>query len=101
MDFATIFGSLLAWGALVGALLMEGGDLHSLINIPAALLVFGGTLAAATVSFKMSQITGLPGTLRQAFTKRTNNIATSIASLLRFAERERHKGLLVLDAEPQ
>ena len=68
---ATIIGMLLAWGALVGSLLMEGGELRSLINLPAALLVFGGTLGAATVSFKMSQITGLPGILAKAFTAKT------------------------------
>src|SRR5207245_932821 len=55
MDLATIIGLLLAWGALMGALLMEGGDIKALINLPAALLVFGGTLGAATISFKMNQ----------------------------------------------
>ena len=43
---------LLAWGALIGALLMEGGDIKSLVNLPAALLVFGGTVGAATISFQ-------------------------------------------------
>jgi len=49
MDLATVIGLLLAWGALVVSLLMEGGDPKALINFPAALLVFGGTLGAVRV----------------------------------------------------
>ncbi len=99
MDFATIIGMLLAWGALVGALLMEGGELKSLINLPAGLLVFGGTLGAATISFKMSQITGLPGVLKQAFTAKTHDVAEVIEIMVGFAERARREGLLVLEED--
>ncbi len=99
MDLATIIGLLLAWGALVGALLMEGGDFHSLVNVPAALLVFGGTIGAAMVSFKMSQITELPGILRQAFSESTQDVTQVITLLVRLAERARKDGLLVLETE--
>jgi chemotaxis protein MotA len=99
MDLATIIGMLLAWGALVGSLLMEGGELKALINIPAALLVFGGTLGAATISFKMNQITGLPGILAQAFRSKTYDVAEVIAIMVRFAERARREGLLVLEED--
>lgn len=97
MDLATIIGLILAWGALIGSLLMEGGDVRALINIPAALLVFGGTLGAATMSFKMNQITGLPGILKQAFKEKPQDVAGVIALLVRFAERARREGLLVLE----
>lgn len=99
MDLATIIGLLLAWGALIGALLMEGGDVQSLVNLPAALLVFGGTLGAATISFKTHQILGIPGILAKAFTEKTQDLAVVIAILVRFAERARREGLLVLEEE--
>ena len=99
MDFATIIGMLLAWGALIGALLMEGGDVKSLVNLPAALLVFGGTLGAATISFRMNQIANIPGILAQAFTEETQDIPDVIALLVRFAERARREGLLSLESE--
>ena len=99
MDLATIFGLLLAWGALVGSLLMEGGDPRSLVNIPAALLVFGGTLGAATVSFRLNQITGIPDVLRKAFSGKEQDVPGTIAMLVKFAERARRDGLLVLDDE--
>ena len=101
MDLATIIGLLIAWGALLGSLLMEGGDARALINIPAALLVFGGTLGAATISFRMNQIMDLPDILKQAFNEPTQDPADVIRLLVRFAERARREGLLVLEAEIQ
>ncbi len=101
MDFATISGLLLAFGALIGSLLMEGGDVRALINIPAALLVFGGTLGAATVSFRLNQITSLPEVLRQAFTDKLEDTSEVIALLVHLAERARREGLLVLEAEAE
>lgn len=99
MDLATIIGMLLAWGALIGSLVMEGGELKALINLPAALLVFGGTVGAATVSFRMSQIMGLPGVLAQAFREKTYDLAEVIAMMVGFAEKARREGLLTLEEE--
>ncbi len=99
MDFATIIGMVLAWGALIAALLMEGGDVRALINIPAALLVFGGTLGAATMSFRMSQLMGMPDILRQAFSEQADDPTAVIRLLVRLAERARREGLLVLERE--
>ena len=99
MDLATILGLLVAWGALIGSLLMEGGDARALINIPAALLVFGGTLGAATVSFRMEQIRSLPDILRQAFREPGRDPGDVIRLLVRFSERARREGLLTLEAE--
>jgi chemotaxis protein MotA len=99
MDLATIIGMILAWGALIGSLLMEGGDVRSLVNLPAAFLVFGGTLGASIVSFRMNQITGLPDILKKAFTERALDPAEVIALLVRLAERARREGMLALESE--
>lgn len=99
MDLATIIGLLLSWGALIGALLMEGGELKSLVNLPAALLVFGGTIGAALISFKMDQIMSLPGILSQVFSEKSYDPGETIALLVKFAERARREGLLPLENE--
>jgi chemotaxis protein MotA len=99
MDLATIIGLLLAWGALIGSLLMEGGQLRALVNIPAALLVFGGTFGAACISFRLNQIMELPSILEQAFAESTLDSGAVIRMLVRFAERARREGLLVLEEE--
>src|SRR4051794_29735213 len=101
MDLATVIGLLLAWGALVASLLMEGGDPRALVNIPAALLVFGGTLGAATISFRLNQIMGIPDILRKAFTAKEEDIPGTIALLVGFAERARRDGLLTLEDDAE
>src|SRR5438552_18934015 len=99
MDLATIIGLVLAWGALIGAVLLEGGDPRALINIPAALLVFGGTLGAATISFRLNQMMGIPDILRKAFSAKEEDIPGTIALLVGYAERARREGLLSLQEE--
>jgi chemotaxis protein MotA len=99
MDLATIFGMILAWGALGGAMLMEGGDMRSLVNLPAALLVFGGTVGAAMMSFRMDQIRLLPGLLRKAFRESPEDITGTIGYLVGLSERTRREGMLLLERE--
>jgi len=99
MDLATIAGLLLAWGALVVSLIWEGGDPRALVNLPAALLVFGGTLGAATISFRLEQIRAIPEILRKVFATGDEDVPGTIALLVSYAERARREGLLCLDAE--
>ena len=99
MDFATIIGMLLAWGALVGAMLMEGGDVRSLINVPAGLLVFGGTIGAGMMSFRMDQIRILPEIVRKAFHEKTEDVTGTIGYLVGLSERTRREGMLILERE--
>lgn len=47
MDILSIVGIIIAFAALLGGNFLEGGAWQSLVNIPAALIVFGGTLGAA------------------------------------------------------
>jgi len=99
LDTATVLGMLLAWGALLGALILEGGHPRALINGPAALLVFGGTFGAAIISFRMSQLKSLPAVLAKAFTEKSQDVSEVIALLVGFAERARREGLLVLEED--
>ncbi|MBC7526886.1 MAG: flagellar motor protein [Chthonomonadaceae bacterium] len=99
MNISTLFGMILAWGALIGSLLMEGGDVRSLVNLPAAFLVFGGTFGACLISCKTEQITGIPGVLSRAFQHKSGNPVELISTLVRFADRARKEGLLALETE--
>ena len=46
MDVLSLLGIILAFVAIVGGNLLEGGHVGALLNGPAALIVLGGTLAA-------------------------------------------------------
>ncbi len=60
MDILSLVGIILALAALLGGNLLEGGTLASLFNLPAALIVVGGTLAATLLQTSW-------GLLRRAF----------------------------------
>lgn len=49
MDVLTIVGLLIGFCAIILGQLFEGGDISSLLNLPALLIVFGGTLGAVMV----------------------------------------------------
>jgi chemotaxis protein MotA len=49
MDILTILGVVVAIGGIIGGMLIEGGHLHSLMNLPAFVIVFGGTFGAVMI----------------------------------------------------
>jgi chemotaxis protein MotA len=99
MDSATILGLLLAWGALLTALFMEGGKVSDLLNPSALVIVVGGTLGATIVAFSFKQLLGLPAIIRKAFFCRDTDLTRIIAIMVTFARRARKDGILALEAE--
>lgn len=100
MDISTLIGFVIGFGALVGSLLLEGGQLQSLYNLPAMMIVFGGTLGAAFISFPKEHILNLPKLIKQAFFgKTTMDELATIALMARLAEKARREGLLSLEEE--
>ncbi|HHX39262.1 MAG TPA: motility protein A [Armatimonadetes bacterium] len=97
MDLATAIGLLLAFGCLVLSVCMEGGSLAAFINLPAAVLVCGGTIGATIICFPLSQILKLPGIARNAFLTRELNRTQMIDTMVGFAQKARREGLLVLE----
>ncbi len=51
MDILSIIGMVFGFLAIVGGNFLEGGDTASLINLPALIIVFGGTLGATFLHF--------------------------------------------------
>ncbi len=51
MDILSIFGVVLGFTAILGGNFLEGGHLSSLINLPALVIVLGGTLGAIFLHF--------------------------------------------------
>ena len=52
MDILSVLGILVGIGAILGGNLLEGGHLNSLVNGPAFIIVFGGTLGATFLQFR-------------------------------------------------
>jgi len=92
MELSTLIGMGLAWGAL----LLDGMSPTKCLNVPACILVFGGTAGATIASSRMAQIAQVASTLRQ-----TSRPAADLIALLNrmvdFATVARKEGILRLD----
>jgi chemotaxis protein MotA len=99
MDPATMIGAGLALVAIVGSLIMDGGNIGSMILIPPILLVFGGTIGAAIAGGVMSDAKRLPKSLVKAITAKVSTPHDGVAIIVKMAEIARREGLLALESE--
>ena len=98
-DLATIGGLLLAFGGIVGGLVMEGGKIKDISQITAAFIVLGGTLGAVMVSTPMSVLKGAVRRLIHVFLDRTQPPDAAIEQLIAYATKARKNGLVSLESE--
>jgi chemotaxis protein MotA len=97
MDLATVLGLLLAWGALLVSLGLEGGSLRDLFNLPALVLVIFGTFGASVVGSSMKTVISLPEILRNSWVRHDLDPSELIEILVGFARRARMEGILSLE----
>lgn len=55
MDLATIGGIVFALGMILGGQILEGGHVGSILQLTAAMIIFGGTFGAVLVSFPLNE----------------------------------------------
>jgi len=85
--------------AVLGADMMDGGVIRSLINPSAMLLVLGGTLGATLMSFRMEVIRRVPKHLVEVLRPAKTDRVAVVRELVGYAEIARRDGLLRLDSE--
>lgn len=99
VDRATVPGLLIGVGALLIGFLVEGGGLTGLINVPAAILVFGGTIGAGMVGVPLGSLKRLPRFISKAFVDRPVDPHQIVETFVHLADRARREGLLSLETE--
>ena len=70
MDLATVLGLVVGFGLLSTAIVL-GGTPESFFNIPAILIVFGGTLGVTTVCFSFPEMARTAGVILKTFVHST------------------------------
>lgn len=60
MDIASLIGVLLGWVLVIVAIIM-GGPLGIFVDVPSIMIVFGGTIAASLMCFKLQSVLGVIG----------------------------------------
>ncbi|MGH8164379.1 MAG: motility protein A [Rhodanobacteraceae bacterium] len=101
MDFATVLGLIVAFGAIVLAGWVGGTDPHVVFGRWEALvLILGGTIGATLTSFPLRTfLHGFFGGFKTAFVEPVYHERDIIATLVSFAEKARREGLLALENE--
>ena len=99
MDLATILGVLVAFGAIIGSMIMEGGNPAAIIQPPALLLIFVGTTCASMASTTIPGMLGSFKWLIYALTAKPPDMNAVIEPLVKMAEKARREGLLALESE--
>ena len=102
MDRGTPIGLMVALVAIFGAAIVESGNvaiLVALLNIPSAMIVFGGTIGAVLVSFPLSRVLQFPKVLGVAFRDTVGGERELVDLFVRLAERARRDGLLALESD--
>ena len=99
MDIATICGLFLGIGSVLASLLMEGGHIGALIQVPAMILVLFGTFGAATITTSFNHVTNLPKLFKIIFFEKKYNPQELIELIYELAQKSRKNGLLSLEKE--
>ncbi|MGH1462108.1 MAG: flagellar motor protein [Neptuniibacter sp.] len=97
MDITAVLGLLLAFAAILGGNILEGGQLQELANIPAAAIVIGGTLAAAIIQSPGKDVVRALNLIGWAFSRNKLDISNGIDQLVSLCVIARRKGLLALE----
>ncbi len=96
MDLATIAG-IISGLTLIGYTIINGGNLDIFIHIPSMMIVFGGATAATLVNFQLSEIIGVFGVVRKAFTGEDFHDMATIELLVDLSQKSRREGILAID----
>ena len=97
LDLATLAGVGIALGAILGGLVLEGGQIGDILQLTAALIVLGGTCGAVMIATPQrvlkSAVRRLAGVMRDSGPP----LADVLSGLIEYAKIARKSGLTALD----
>ncbi len=79
MDFGTILGFVLGF-TFIGVAITMHGSLKDFIDVPGALVAFGGSFSAVFINFPLKKVLGVFGVVKNCFLVRLPEPRMSFAS---------------------
>ena len=98
MDIATILGVISAFGLVCIAIFM-GGGVQLFINVPALMIVVGGTLGATMINYPLRDVFGVFNVVKKTLFTKNISINELIKRFVGFAKKSRKEGILALESE--
>ena len=99
MDKATIIGLVMGLGAVLGGQVLEGGSIHSIMQLTAAIIVFGGTFGAVFLSYPFHNVLGAFKDIRLIIKEPLKDPSVIISQITQYANKARREGILSLEKE--
>ncbi|MGX9367156.1 motility protein A [Desulfoplanes sp. PS50] len=96
MDIATLFGIIIGFALVIGAIFL-GGSTSVFINVPGMMIVLGGSFAATCVNFPLGEILQSVKAAIKIFTSRKTTTNEMVNIMVRIADISRREGLLALE----
>jgi len=97
MDILSIVGIILAFAAVLGGNFIEGGHFSALFNLPAGMIVIGGTLGAAILHTARPSVMRAVKIVLWVFRPPPQNIEETANKILHWSLTARKEGLLGLE----
>ncbi|NJJ39505.1 flagellar motor protein [Paenibacillus apii] len=101
MDITSIIGIIAGLAALIGGFFWEGGRVSGLLQWNAALIVFGGTIAAVMISFPARTLRDVPAAVKMAFGRSRTRLDEQAEELVEMAQISRRSGVLSLESRAE
>jgi len=99
MDIFAVVGLFFGITFILVGQAMEGGNLGQLLQVTAAFIVFGGTGGAVILSFPPKVLKKAITLIKDVFIPPVVDMDALIAEIVKFAQRARREGLIVLEKE--
>lgn len=97
LDFATIAGLVVGIGAVLGGLVLEGGQIKDVAQITAAIIVLGGTMGAVMISTPMKVLKGAAKRLAGVVRDPAPPMDVLLDEIIGYATKARREGLVSLE----
>lgn len=99
MDIFAILGTAIGIGFILVAQAMEGGNVTQLLQLTAAMIVFGGTAGAVIASFPPSDLKNAMGMIKDVMFPPKVNFESLISEIVGYATKARKEGVIILEKE--
>ncbi|MGZ5076528.1 MAG: flagellar motor protein [Methylobacter sp.] len=97
MDILSIVGVFVGVGAILLGIMLDGGDVHSLVNVPALVIVLGGTFGATFLQFPPATFIRSMKMFSWVLLSQKIDLSAQIDKVIHWSHLARKEGLLGLE----
>lgn len=99
MKASSAIGLVVGMAMIALGATMEGSNVMAVLNMPALLIVLGGTFGATMAGTSFDAVKNIPKLYKKSFSAEPPDLNAKVSELVGYAEKARRDGLLALDEQ--